>query len=1224
MKYNSRLTVVVLLLVALMCANAAALGQGTNLGTIRGRVADPSGAVIPGAAVKVTDITTNTSRDLTTNGDGEYEAAGLKYGAYTVAVMAQGFKTLSISVVLNSSETVRADAELEVGSANETVDVVSEGSVIQNESSAISGSITTREVIQLPRDSRDIYQFLYLNPNVTTSAGNTGFKFIGALSYGAAFSVDGQRSNGAIFGEPTNSQPSLEAVGELTVLSNNFTAEYAGVANVRIDTKRGSDQYHGSIFYDNKNSALAAWSFGDKIDEANFEPTPARGDFPKPYFNLNEAGGSFGGPVPYFGKNTFFFTAYERRWNVSPVRFGSRSIPGALVLSGNFSQLSDGAKPAVPAAILPLLTPSELANNTVTVDDTVRFIQIPQRLLNPTAANIVSLYFPASSPNAPVDALGRLEDFAQNISGRSTRDLFTLRVDHDFTENDRFYAVYNYQNSPTRTVPFAGVYPAFGLREDENKNHTLALSYTHVFSDSIVNEARGGFNIQNAFRHAPFTNREFLSGIGYGQAEIDAQASVVGASVLDTFGQTAFTIGPYAGIPNGGRSVNRNLDQRLFTFGDTISWVIGRHTIRGGFDVVHNHGFDGFVANRGNPRGLVNYSGSTSDPLARFLLGLPPNSVSYVAALRGPLDVTNFEQGYFVQDEFRIHPKLTLNLGVRYEVITPFVDKNDLLVNFDPTFVDQSTGRRGRFIIPSADVIDQIDPRIVKYGVVTAGEVDLGRGLVRADKNNLAPRLGFAWRITDSDVLRGGYGIFFPTSAAQGIRDALASSPFNQGRTKRSFTDTPLGGLPGGLTPPGITPFSGGLLNTVNNTPAANAIPFDLQQPRLEEFNITYERELGWNTGVRVSYLGTRQHNIIGGFDLNALAPNDIPFGTTIGDGQTPCTPGDDCDVSAADVARRPFPELGSFLASYGNFGRQKADIFQVEVNRRFGSGITFNASYTLLKQEGTGFDTGNSSLGGTVYDQFNPESDFGPDAFLSRHRFVAYGVFDLPFGHGRKFGNDVNPFLDQAIGGYQLTWQMFAKSGTRFNPYYFCGNCDPLFPGNTASEFPDAIGDFTGNSYRPLVVGDPYLQGSPDNAYFNVAAFAPPPLGAAALSNPAVAKRNFLIGPGTWALNLGLHKQFSITERVKLEVGADLNNAFNHPLFSPDNYDFVNIGTFFLAVDQRNGQLLPLSAVSCDDTDFVAPCVDYNKDFGKIRQSFTQEGVDNKRSIRLRARLTF
>jgi hypothetical protein len=252
------------------------------------------------------------------------------------------------------------------------------------------------------------------------------------------------------------------------------------------------------------------------------------------------------------------------------------------------------------------------------------------------------------------------------------------------------------------------------------------------------------------------------------------------------------------------------------------------------------------------------------------------------------------------------------------------------------------------------------------------------RGLVNSDRNNFAPRLGVAWRITEKTVLRGGYGLFFPTSAAQGIRDALASAPFNQGLTK-SGAVVPLGGWPGGLTAPGVTPFSGGRLNSFDNTPTANNIPVDLQQPRIEQYNATLEHEFLGKMGVRVSYLGTRMHGLIGGVDLNLLPPSNTPFGTLNEDGD-PCTPGDDCTVSAADAARRPFPELGSFLASYKNFGSGRSNALQVEVNRRFASGLTFNASYTLLSQKGSGFDTGNSSLR-HVYNQFNPNNDFANDA---------------------------------------------------------------------------------------------------------------------------------------------------------------------------------------------------------------------------------------------------
>jgi hypothetical protein len=589
---------------------------------------------------------------------------------------------------------------------------------------------------------------------------------------------------------------------------------------------------------------------------------------------------------------------------------------------------------------------------------------------------------------------------------------------------------------------------------------------------------------------------------------------------------------------------------------------------------------------------------------------LSPNTVQFVDRLRGQLDATNFEYGFFFQDDFRVSPNVTLNLGLRYELITPFVDHDNLLVNFDKDFVDPTTHRKGRFVVPTSDVIPLIDPRIVNYGVVTAKEAGVSRGLVNTDRNNFAPRLGIAWRLTEKTVLRGGYGMFYPTSAAQGIRDALASAPFNQGLTK-SGAVIPLGGWPGGLTPAGITPFNGGRLNTFDNTPTANNIPFDLQQPRIEQFNATFEHELARKIGIRVSYLGTRMHGLIGGTDLNMLPPNTTPFGTFNEDGD-PCTPDDgDCTISAADAARRPFPELGSFLASYKNFGNGKSNALQVEVNRRFVNGLTFNASYTLLDQKGSGFDTGNSSLGGTSYNQFNPTNDFARDAFISRHRFVSYGIYDLPFGKGRKYANDMPNWADTALGGFQLTWNMFAKSGTGFTPYWECGNCDPVFPGNIGSEFLDAVGGFNGTSFRPIVLsGSPYIKKG--DQFFNPAAFGPPTVGADTLDNPNLARRNILTGPGTWGVNLGLRKFFHIKENTQLEVGADFDNVFNHPLRSPADINFAHLGVFFLDVDPATGKLLPITRFDPDP------------DFGRTVQSFTQEGIDNRRSIRLRVRLTF
>jgi hypothetical protein len=743
----------------------------------------------------------------------------------------------------------------------------------------------------------------------------------------------------------------------------------------------------------------------------------------------------------------------------------------------------------------------------------------------------------------------------------------------------------------------------------------------------VVNELRGGINYQFLYRRANQTTGQFLSSVGFNADEIAAYGAVVGPSLIDTPGQVAFTIGPFTGIPNGGRNTDRPMDQKLSTFGDTVSLNVGRHSIKAGGDFVRNQAVDGFALNRNNPRGTVSY-GTSFNGYAQFLLGMPPTtSVTYVRDVRPALDVSNHEIGVFVQDDFKVSPRLTLNLGLRYEVHTPFVDKNDLMVNFDPTGTGNG-GVKGRFVVPTEAVKAKIHPFFISYGTVTAKEAGVGRGLMNTDKNNFSPRLGFAWRVTDRTVLRGGYGFFYPTSAAQGMRDAIATNTFNQRVTKTSNAASGLilSGLPGGINPAGgnyprgITPFTGGRIATQGI--AANAVPFNLQDPRFEQYNVTVEHEFMRDTGIRVSYIGARQHGLIAGFDLNQLAPSNTPFGVHDEDGNLcyDTTPGavttdldGVCVESAADEARRPFPNgLGDFLASYGNRGSGRTHALQIEVNRRFSSGLMFNFSYTLLDQKSSGLDVGNSSLGGALYNQFNPTNDFARDSFVSKHRFVSYGAYDLPFGRGRKFGSSMSKWADGAVGGFQMSWNMFAKSGTGFTPFWSCfNNCGPVFPGNIASGFVDAVGDFTGPSFRPTLIGDPY-QGVTGNKFFNPAAFGLPPTGADVFDNPQVARRNSLVGPGTWGANLGLRKYFRFTETTKLEVGADFNNVFNHPLYSPLDTQFANLGEFDISINSSGRPvILPQN---------VRP----NPNFGVNNLSYSQEGIDNRRSIRLKLRLTF
>src|SRR6185369_12498908 len=350
----------------------------------------------------------------------------------------------------------------------------------------------------------------------------------------------------------------------------------------------------------------------------------------------------------------------------SPVQLRSSQIPTSQIFGGNFSVINASSRPVVSPAALAQLTPAEIASNTFLTGTTRRFNSIPTRLLHPISQTILHGYYPQSSASAPFNPTnGRLTDFVQNFPGLLTRDLATLRVDHDFTSKDKFYAVYNFQVRSGLRSFVASPLPAFGLLSQHQQNHTLSLSYTRIFSNNFVNEARGGFNIQNLFRRANQTTQQFLSGVGFNDAEIASYGSIVGPSLVDTPGQVAFTMGPFAGIATGARNLSRPLDQHLATFGDSANWTRGNHSFKFGGDIVRNQAVDGFAFNRNNPRGTINY-GTSLGSFADFLIGVPPATVLYVSKVRPALDVANWEDGFFVQDDFRVTPNITLNLGLRY------------------------------------------------------------------------------------------------------------------------------------------------------------------------------------------------------------------------------------------------------------------------------------------------------------------------------------------------------------------------------------------------------------------------------------------------------------------------------------------------------------------------------------------------------------------------------
>jgi len=347
-------------------------------------------------------------------------------------------------------------------------------------------------------------------------------------------------------------------------MSDNFTAEYSGIASIRIVTRRGGSEYHGSLFHQNKNSALAAWDIGSKLGQATFLPTPDQSRFPKPFFNVNEGGGSLGGPIPRL-KRSFFLLSYERLWMATPIAFQSTSLPHPTLWNGAFSLLPDTAKPTAPAGIS--LTPEETATDTVRVGNSLKFIRIPQRLLNPTtSAWSINTFLTLGSTTQSI--LRQAEWLVTSPWSRIPPTATGVRSDwtHD-EERDRISAVLHltqqYGEADAVASPFVGL----GLQRNDLKNATGSLSYIRLFGPHLVNELRGGYNRQIDLVRSNTTLRGLLNGIGFSTSDIAAYGAVVGGGLLDTFGHPAIQFGNgFAPLSNGGSGVDRPWDERLLGF----------------------------------------------------------------------------------------------------------------------------------------------------------------------------------------------------------------------------------------------------------------------------------------------------------------------------------------------------------------------------------------------------------------------------------------------------------------------------------------------------------------------------------------------------------------------------------------------------------------------------------------------------------------------------------
>ena len=690
------------LLGLLLAALGAAYAQSTY-GTIVGKVTDPTGAVVAGASVTVTNTETNISKAVPTSGEGNYETTHLLPGAYRVRAESPGFKvSVRDGVVVESRAVVRIDLAMEVGSTSSEIQVIAAAPAIESETAQVSDARTARQLRQLPSlSNQETFAYLFTLPGVQSVSINT-YSFNGSRSTQYEFTIDGvpsPRSSTALGG----THDTFEMVSELRLHSASNGAEFQSPGAISIVTKAGTNHLRGSLYYYHNNSALNARDF--------FSPKKASN-------KGHTFGTAFGGPVVipklYDGRDRTFFMLSLWGERLPGSYEPTATVPTAAMRRGDFSALA--------AAIVDPQTGQQFPGKI-----------IPQDRLSPIALRVQERFYPL--PNFGNLSLLTSNNFRTILARRSLQNRWEARIDQKLGSKNMLYARYSWRGAVQEP---AEALPTIGVRNGYRRGAAFVLSDTHTFGTALVNEFRYGFQSSPNRVLGPLSGLEVLRYTGIqgvsssGDYRGMPQFNLTGVTSI---GSTAHTIDRYHSV----------------SVADNLAWVRGRHTIKGGFSLRHN-GTDGVNVPAG-AYGTFNFNGLfTGDSYADFLLGLPERSIRTIS--RDYQDIGGHSLYFFAEDAWMVAPKITLTLGGRYEYQLPTTDRDGLMYNLDPRTVD--------LIVPDkAMASGQINPLLpASIKLVKASAADYPQALRRVDRNNFVPRIGVAIRPLSRTVVRAGYGIF--------------------------------------------------------------------------------------------------------------------------------------------------------------------------------------------------------------------------------------------------------------------------------------------------------------------------------------------------------------------------------------------------------------------------------------------------------------------------------
>ena len=1074
--------------VLLLLYSASAWGQ-TTFASITGTVTDATGAFVPNAKVTATNTETNIATSAVSNDAGNYTIAQLNQGTYNVTVQASGFREFVVqNVVLAARDVRRVDAKLEVGAVESNIEVSGGATLIETETARIYDTKNSMVLNTLPTNTRGMWAYLALAPNVQQQSGSSVTRFAGSRVNENNWAIDGISFADGVDNTQTGPLANyIESFQEVKIDLSNNSAEFGSMGQVTIVSKSGTNSLHGTLFDYYSTPWFRARGFFDTARSTGIRHAP---------------GGTIGGPVYipkiYDGRNkTFFFYSFETARGSQITQNMNPTVPLAAWRAGDFSALST-----------PVVDP--------TTGQPFPGNQIPASRINPVSQKLQDRFYPL--PNYGDPNTYQKSNFRTALTRPYDPSTYwTTRIDHRFSDKDQVFGRYTWQRLWVRS--YEGGLPTIGRRYQRRDDRAATVSHTHTFRPNLINELRWGYALNNNpinfnLDACPNKGLQMVKDLGLVGLAPDLP-DVCGVLNINWSGGVLSGVTQYPWRPVGYRTHTEEVQEHL-------SWFRGRHNVKFGMNMLRSE-YDDYGANN-NLFGNVTFSNRfTGQYYADFLLGIPTTVSRSFPPIRS--DRNRWSYDFFALDDFKVNSKLTVNIGLRYELHLNWRENNDRISIFDVT--------SGQIVVPDGS-LSKVSPIFPKnyVGVAEASSVGLpSRTLIHQDLNNFAPRVGIAYRPWGNNtVFRAGWGVFYnvvPLVYALGFADIpfvlnepSYTNPTNNPQVifPRVFPATGTGGpsnvgLPAAENPNYRTPYS-------------------------MQYNFTIERQQ-WNTGFRVSYIGTAMRKGAWAYNYNSPVPDDRPF----------------------IEKPRPFPNYPDITYVTNGAGHQYNGL-TVEALRQLAGGLYFQSSWTWARDR---YDMDyNWDFPSWQYVSENPfdrQREVGPAQEIPTHRFSTNWIYELPFGRGRHFASHVSRLANLAIGGWELSGIFTVQTGQFLTPFWT--GPDPVGIAYTESD-PAEV------TIRPDILRNPNLSQPSINRWFDPGAFAPPPGGRFGTSAKGVIK-----GPGVNVWSMGLHKDFFFGEKARLRWEMTATNIFNHPNWSNPSTDLTDqagFGTITAATGATDG----------------------------------------------------